>query len=79
MQIDKLCKEILPCECGYRPTHYSVGYGRFPYYISCLGCGKSLHKGQGYVGNFVKLWNDKYRHIKVPGKMIDHKYPIRDD
>ena len=74
MQIDRPSEEIKPCECGYKPKFYSIGYGSNPYYIACLGCRKSLHNGQGNIKTFIKLWNDKYRHIKAPGRMINHEY-----
>lgn len=71
MQKDFKCEDIEPCECSYKPDHYTVGYGRTPYYISCLNCGKSLHGGSGYIKDFIKIWNNKYRHIKAPKRFFD--------
>ena len=69
MQIDKPTNTIRPCECGYKPKHYSIGYGRTPYYISCFGCGKSLHDGADDVATIINAWNRDYRKRKTPGVM----------
>jgi len=74
MQIDKKTNKLKSCECGYIPDEYSIGYGTHPYYISCLGCGKSIHGGSGIIGEFIKLWNRHYRFIHAPNKLITHKY-----
>ncbi|MEK7556831.1 MAG: hypothetical protein AAB538_02535, partial [Patescibacteria group bacterium] len=70
MQIDKKTNEIEPCECGYKPQHYSIGYGSTPYYISCLGCGKSLHNGTNDPGIIISQWNNDYRHRKQRGQLM---------
>lgn len=74
MQVDRKTDKIKPCECGEKIDEYSIGYGRNPYYISCLGCGKSLHNGTGCIDDFIDLWNEKYRHIHAPEEMLNHKY-----
>jgi hypothetical protein len=70
MQIDKLTDEIEPCECGNKPQHYSIGYNRTPYYISCLGCGKSLHGGKDDPKIIIRAWNNDYRKRSQRGKLL---------
>jgi hypothetical protein len=70
MQIDKQTDKIKPCECGYKPEYYSIGYGDAPYYISCIGCGKSLHDGKDDVNTIINQWNRDYRKRKSPGVMF---------
>ena len=71
MQIDKPTNKIEKCECGYKPDYFSIGYGMTPYYISCLGCGKSLHGGKDDVKIIIAAWNKYYRHKKTP-KVMHH-------
>ena len=70
MQIDKKTDKIKPCECGHKIEEYSIGYGRTPYYISCLGCGKSLHDGADDIDIIIGQWNNDYRLRKAPGVMF---------
>ena len=71
MQVDVPTSDIEPCECGYKPLRYSIGYGPNPYYITCCGCKKQLSGGSGLAESFVELWNNDYRHRKLSGKFID--------
>lgn len=73
MQLDIPNDKIKPCECGYKPDHFTIGYGRKPYSIACLGCGKSLHEGTNDENIIIKAWNRDYRKRKTPGVM--HNLP----
>lgn len=70
MQIDKPTDKIEPCECGTKPTYFSIGYGRTPYYISCLGCGKSLHGGKDDPELIIGAWNRDYRKRTQRGQLL---------
>ena len=71
MQIDKPTDKIETCECGRKPWFYSIGYGRTPYYISCLGCGKSLHGGRDNPDIIIAAWNRDYRHRPERGQLLN--------
>lgn len=71
MQIDKPTDKIEPCECGTKPEYFSIGYGRTPYYISCLGCGKSLHGGKDDPEIIIGAWNRDYRNRPARGQLLN--------
>ena len=56
--------ELIPCQCGYKPDHYSIYYSRTPYDVFCPVCKKQLNfakcKVTGHHGNAIDYWN---RHL----------------
>jgi hypothetical protein len=64
MIIDEDTDGIEVCQCGHKPTQYSIAYGRTPYSIHCA-CGKSLHGGCDEPEWFFSFWNDYVRHVKT--------------
>lgn len=59
-QIDIKTDKLNQCECGSKPEHYTVGYSRTPYDVSCPGCGKqtSLYdRIGGAPDNIIDFWN----------------------
>lgn len=61
MIVDFPCICLAPCRCGFKPTSYSVAYGRRPYDVFCPTCRRqatSYCDGVGgYWWNIVWLWN----------------------
>lgn len=60
MQIDVKTDKLLPCHCGKKPDHYSIGYGRTPYYVNCVDCiprTKYVGGCGGYEGHIIDWWN----------------------
>jgi hypothetical protein len=53
--------ELVPCQCGFKPDHYSVYYSRTPYDIWCPNCRKQLNfarcKVTGNHENAIDYWN----------------------
>lgn len=74
MIIDEPTDEILPCECGFKPTSYAIAYGPTPYSIFCKGCRKSLHGGTGSSSHFFGYWNKYVRQVKSPNTMYGIHY-----
>jgi hypothetical protein len=64
MQIDRNTDELLPCHCGFKPDHYSIGYSRAPYYVNCMSCRKLLSGVGGPSENIIDWWNDHGRHAR---------------
>ena len=61
MQVRKESKELDPCLCGFKPQHYTIGYGRTPYLIRCPECDKQTNfakcKVTGSANNIIDYWN----------------------
>ena len=43
MQAEHKSDKINPCRCGFKPDHFTMGYGRTPYLISCPKCKKQTN------------------------------------
>ena len=60
MQVDFQTDKLNSCNCGYKPDHYTVGYGSTPYSITCK-CGKNLYHAKckitGGINNLIDYWN----------------------
>ena len=56
MIIDEPTDKIVPCQCGFKPTSYSIAYGREPYGIHCPTCDKSLSGGRNNPQQMFDLW-----------------------
>lgn len=67
MQVDFVTDRILPCQCGFKPDHYIVGYGMTPYDIHCVPCGKQLALAKclvtGSPDNAIDYWNKHVAHL----------------
>lgn len=60
-QVDFKTDELIPCQCGFKPDHYSIGYGRTPYDIYCPNCKKQSQFAKCQVTgshyNLIDYWN----------------------
>ena len=58
---DHPTNELVPCICGYKPTHWSIYYSRTPYDVWCPHCKKQLQfakcKVTGHHENAIDYWN----------------------
>lgn len=61
MRVDFKIDTLNPCICGFKPDHYSVGYGSTPYDIFCPTCKKQTARSKclvtGWNGNLIDYWN----------------------
>jgi len=61
MQVQFKTNKLNPCQCGFKPDHYTVGYGRTPYDVFCPNCHKqttlSKCKITGCNENLFDYWN----------------------
>lgn len=71
MQIDKSTDKLLPCHCGHKPDHYSIGYGRTPYYVNCVPCGKLMSGIGGWDTHVIDWWNYHGRFAKGTGFRVE--------
>ncbi len=64
MQIDRPCDLLITCNCGVKPSFYTIGYSRTPFYVSCV-CGK-------IIGNccseeeIIEKWNKVNKNMEKP-------------
>ena len=53
--------ELISCQCGFKPVHYSVYYGSTPYDVICPICQKQTTlakcKVTGWSGHVIDYWN----------------------
>ena len=66
--------ELITCECGSKPDHYSIEYGRTPYMVVCPGCKKQTNRYRqigGLADNIIKFWNE-IALLKETCKWIDN-------
>lgn len=53
--------ELQPCVCGFKPDHYTVGYGTTPYDVFCPDCRKQLAHAKCLITgchiHMVDYWN----------------------
>ena len=75
--IDEKTDRIEPCQCGFKPDHYSIGYGRTPYSIHCQSCRKSLHGGCD--DRIFDLWNAHVRQSERRDIMYGIRYRDEED
>ncbi len=60
MQIESPCNDLNTCQCGHKPTHYSIGYGPTPYSVFCSSCNKSTNRYRslgGHHSSIISFWN----------------------
>lgn len=61
MQVEFKTDELVPCRCGFKPDHFTIGYGRTPYDVFCPVCKKqSVHakcKVTNHHENAIDYWN----------------------
>lgn len=69
MQVKFDTDELEPCQCGFIPDHYTVGYGRTPYDIYCPNCRKQTTfakcKITGSKEHLFDYWNTVIRHMTL--------------
>lgn len=56
--------KLLPCLCGFKPTHFIVAYGPTPYSIWCPNCKKQTENYKligGCEQDIIDLWNNIVR------------------
>lgn len=60
-QYDWPTNELIPCQCGFKPDHYSIYYSSTPYDVYCPTCKKQLNfarcKVTGWHGHAIDYWN----------------------
>jgi hypothetical protein len=69
--IDCETTELVQCECGSKPTQYSIGFGPTPYSVHCPGCKKSTNSYRnvgGHHQNIIDFWN-----LIAPLKELDQR------
>jgi hypothetical protein len=53
--------QLVPCQCGFKPDHYSIYYSRTPYDVVCSNCKKQLNfarcKVTGHHMHVIDYWN----------------------
>ncbi len=61
MQVDRPTNCLARCRCGFKPDHYSIGYGPRPYDVFCPTCRRQVTSYcdslGGYWWNIVWLWD----------------------
>lgn len=60
MQVDTKVSYLARCRCGFKPDHYSTGYGPRPYYVQCTRCGHHSNDWGdlgGWWFNIIWFWN----------------------
>ena len=67
--------ELNACVCGFKPTHYSVAYGRTPYDVFCPNCKKQTTMAKckitGHSSHVIDYWN---KHIsKLTKEELQHE------
>lgn len=65
MQKEYKTNKLKPCICGYKPNHYTIGYGNTPMYVWCPKCEKRTKGIGGIVQNIIDYWNNEFRLIKL--------------
>ena len=59
--------KLLECRCGFKPNHYTVGYGSTPYDVWCPNCKKQTTLAKCLVtshsNNLFDYWNTHIRHL----------------
>ena len=59
--VDIETDELNTCECGFKPTHYTIAYGKTPYDVYCEGCKKQTNRYRsigGHHSNVINFWNE---------------------
>jgi ribosomal protein L34E len=53
--------ELVPCQCGFKPNHWSIYYSKTPYDIVCKNCKKQQAFAKcaitGHHENAIDYWN----------------------
>lgn len=80
--------KIKPCQCGFKPDHYSLGYSSTPYDIWCPNCKKQLNNARcrctGMPDHAIDYWNKHLRHLtkrQMEGeitKLINERIKVQD-
>lgn len=70
MQLDFPTDRLAFCECGNKPTHYTQGYSRTPFYMQCLGCNKMVTSADN-PEELTAAWNHTYHKYRARGQVID--------
>lgn len=60
-RVDFKIDQLVPCQCGFKPDHFDIGYGRTPYDIYCPVCKKQSSMAKckitGSHLNLIDYWN----------------------
>ena len=60
--VEEKTDELVPCQCGFKPDHVSIGYSRTPYDVFCPTCKKQTQFAKcattGHIGNAIDYWNN---------------------
>jgi|ERR1035437_1617287 hypothetical protein len=74
-QVQFKTDELKPCRCGFKPDHYTIGYGQTPYDVFCPNCKKQTTlakcKVTGWNGNLFDYWNNHIAQMTL--EEIDHE------
>ena len=79
-QVQFKTDELKPCRCGFKPDHYTVGYGQTPYDVFCPNCKKQTSfakcKITGWNGNLFDYWNKHIAQMTLEEVEHEPKYSI---
>lgn len=70
MILDEKTDALNTCQCGHKPTHYSIGYSRAPLWVDCK-CGKNTQRYReigGPAENVIEFWNEIAPLIEIKRK-----------